>query len=106
MDQPPGQYTLKIDVTDRVAGVTRAVTRTYPIVPKEFALVRLAVPCHPEAKVPVGFLPTSKLSWIHFTAVGFGRDGATKQPNLMVTMQVLDDKGQAVLAKPSSGTIN
>ncbi len=43
LDQPAGDYTLKVTVTDRATKASREVTRSYQVLPKAFGLVRLAL---------------------------------------------------------------
>jgi hypothetical protein len=104
LDQPPGDYTVKVTVTDRGSKASKTLTSKFQVLPKGFGLVRLALTGDPEGFVPVPFPATGQTLWINFAAVGFGRQG--DQPNLNVTMRVLDEKGKPTSAKPFVGAVS
>jgi hypothetical protein len=105
LDQEPGAYTVKVSVTDRVAGVTREFTRTCEILPRAFGLVRLTTTNDPEARLPALSFRQGQPGWINFAAVGFGRGKSTGQPHVSVVMRVLDTAGRPVLPQPSRGEV-
>jgi hypothetical protein len=104
--QPPGDYTLKVTVTDRAAGASREISRTYQLLPKGFGLVQLTTTADRHGATPVAALTKGKPAWINFAAVGFGRDKDKGQPHVHVVMKVLDEEKQPVLREPASGAIN
>src|SRR5262249_13865129 len=86
----PGEYTLKVEVTDRIANKSETLTRKFEVLPKAFGLVRLhmtfaqgPVPAPPVAVVGQSF-------FINCAAVHFQRDKESKQPNVVVEMNILD----------------
>src|SRR5262249_43173910 len=54
-DQPPGDYTVKVAVTDRVSKASKTLTQTYQVLPKGFGLVRLATTVDPGGQFPLPF---------------------------------------------------
>jgi hypothetical protein len=105
LDEPPGDYKVKITVTDLASKATGTLTRPYKVLRPGFGLVRLTTTVDPEEKIPAPFLGEGQSLWINFVAVGFGRDKDKEQPNLAVMLRVRDEDGKATLAKPDSGTV-
>src|SRR5262249_1025221 len=83
-----------------------SLTRSLKVVPKDFALVRGTISVDTDAKYPTAVFASGQGAWVHCGAVGFGRGGADKQPNVVFEMRVLDETGRPTLAKPVSYTIN
>jgi hypothetical protein len=106
MDQPAGDYTAKITVTDRVSKVSKTLTRAYQVLPKAFGLVRLAATQDPDGQYPLPCPVEGQPLWVNFVAVGFGRVQGNGQPNLTVTLNVLDESGKPTMAKPFVGEVN
>jgi hypothetical protein len=103
---PPGKYDLKVTITDRTAGTTTSVTRSYEILPPEFGIVRISLTKDREGKHFAAAFSPGRPGWINFTAVGFGRDKASGQPHINATMRILDQDRRDVFSKPFSGSIN
>ena len=81
--------------------------RKIEVLPKAFGLIQVGTTADREGSMawsPVGVVGDS--IYLNFTAVGFARDGKTKQPNVKVEMRVLDDKGQAAKGAKMIGTAN
>ena len=100
-DQPPGEYTLSLTVTDKASNASQKLTRKFEVLPKAFGLVQLITTIDPQmsrAVPPMGVV--GEFRFVNVAAVGFERDTATKQPNLLVEMRVLDESGKPV-SKPS-----
>jgi hypothetical protein len=106
LDAPAGNYTVKLTVTDRAAQATQELTRTYQLLPKAFGIVRLTTTNDSDGQTPAPFFQAGKSGWINLTVVGFARDKAKSQPNVTVTLRVLDAKGRPALAKPQTGEVN
>jgi hypothetical protein len=106
LDQPPGEYTVKVTVKDRAAGTTKEFTKTFQVLPKGFGLVRVALTGDAEGHVPATALGEGQTVWINFAAVGFGRDGDKGRPNLKVALRVLGEDGRPTLAKAFTGEVN
>jgi hypothetical protein len=107
LDQPEGDYTLKVDVKDEAAGTSKSLTSKFTVAKKDFGLVRLNTTYDGEGKFPAppGGVVGQSL-WVNFLAVGFKRDdNKQKQPNVHVEMVVKDDKGKETVEKPFSGEV-
>ncbi len=103
-DMEPGEYTLKVTVTDSRAKASQQLLRKFEVLPKDFALVRLHTTVDPNGQFPIqpsGLV--GEFRWINFVAVGFERDENTKQPNVAVEMNILDENGKPVRDKPITG---
>lgn len=106
-DQPAGELTIKVNVTDRSSNAKAELTRKVEVGAKEFALVRLSTAADPgnhTSVAPIG-APGQSL-FVHFVAVGFSRDASKKQPSIAVEMRVLDASGKPTLAKPFTGEVS
>ncbi len=105
-DQPAGEYTLKVTVSDRAAKTNQTLTRKFEVLPKKFGLVRFNVTHDSGGQLPAPAIGVAGQSvWVHFMALGFDRDPKTKQPNLSVTMRVLDERGNPTTGKPLTGQV-
>jgi hypothetical protein len=105
-DQPAGEYTVKVTVTDRVSKALQSLSRTYEVLPKGFGLVRLATTNDPNGQFSLPFPAEGQSLWVNFVVVGFGRDQGKGQPNLSVALKVLDESGKPTMAKPFTGEVN
>jgi hypothetical protein len=103
---PAGEYGFKIHVKDLSSGQAQSTSRNVKVLPKDFALVQAAVTSDVEARFPAVVLGCGQGVWVHCSAVGFERDRAGKQPNLVFEIRVLDEGGKAVCTKPTTNTIN
>jgi hypothetical protein len=104
-EQPAGSYVLKVTVTDRSTKASQTLTHPYQVLPKGFGLVRLYASQDPQGRYPAPFVGDGEELWISFSAVGFGRD-ANGQPNLNVSLRLIDENGQPTLAQPYTGEVN
>jgi hypothetical protein len=104
MDQPAGKYNVKVTVTDRSTKASQSISAAYEVLEKGFGIVNLKTSADPEGNVAMPFPAEGQSLWINFAAVGFGRD--KDQPNLNVTMRVLDENGKPTLEKPFTGEVN
>jgi len=112
LNMPPGPYTLKVTVIDRaIKGTkegTKELTQKFEVAPATFGLVRLTTFLDEKGLTPAPMIGVpGQFIHVNFVAVGFMRDKAKKQPNLLVEMQVFDDAtGKATLVKPFSGKVD
>lgn len=101
---PAGKYTVKVTVADKASNKKGELTRSFEVLPKDFGLVRVYTSMLSRDLLPSGtILLPGHMIYINFSAVGFARDATTKQPNIAVTMKVLDADGKPTLPKPFSG---
>jgi hypothetical protein len=106
VEQPPGEYAMKVTVTDRASNTTQELTHKFTVLKPDFAVCRLRTSSDKDGTVPVPALGEGQTIWINFGIVGFGRDAGTKQPNVQFEFNVLDDGGKATMAKPYGTIIN
>lgn len=105
-DQPAGQYTLKITLVDRGNSATKTADFPFEVLPKGFAIVRVKTSADPDGDVPTPHVGVGQALFVHFSAVEFMRDPATRQPNLKAELRILDDTGSPTLPNPVSGTLD
>jgi hypothetical protein len=105
-DQPPGEYTVKVTVTDEVAKASKTLTHKFELGKKDFGMVRLQTTYDDQGMfaAPPRGVPGQSL-WFNFLVVGFDR-GSSKQPDVHVEMVVLDDKDKETVKKPFAGDVN
>jgi hypothetical protein len=108
LDTPPGEYTVKITVTDQNAKNSAVHERKFTVLPLTFGLVRVGTSYDQAGNLPAPMMGVpGQFLHVTFVTVGFERDKSkTKQPNLTVELNVLDEKNKPVLPKPESGTVN
>jgi hypothetical protein len=106
LDQPPGEYTVRVTVTDRASKQSQVLERKFQVLDKGFGIVRLMASTDPEGRLPASIFEVGGGLSVGASVVGFERDKATGQPNVNVELQILDDKGKPTLAKPFVGAIN
>lgn len=104
LDQPPGEYTVKLIVTDDGQHASKEVTKTYEVVSKQFGLVRVGVDGDATTKAVDPSFHTDRPGRINFSAVGFGH-GPGGQPDVRVVMTVQQD-GRPALDQPNVGVLD
>jgi hypothetical protein len=104
MDDPPGQYTAKMTVTDLSTKASKSISGNFEVLPKAFGIANVSTTLDSEMHAPAPFLGTGQSLWVNFHAIGFERAGG--QPNLSVEMKVLDENGKPTLKKPFTGEVN
>jgi hypothetical protein len=105
LEQPAGEYTLKLTVTDRANNKTATFTHKAEIGERGFGLVRFSTTRDQQGNFHVSVPACGDAMWLQFGVIGFERDKTSKQPNVNVELQVLDDKNKPV-GKPQSGVVN
>jgi hypothetical protein len=102
LEQPPGQYTLKVTVTDLANKASKTLERKFEVKPKDFGVVAVYTSADPQGQYPA---PTtgvvSQSVWVQFGVVGFARDPKTKQPNVTVEMLTVDEQGKPTVPQPN-----
>jgi hypothetical protein len=89
-DQPPGNYVLKLTVTDHVTKKKAEYTKKFKVLKKAFGFTRIQAPV--ANLVGPGF-------GMNFTVVGFQRD-SKKYPRVTVSLLILDEDGKSTLIRP------
>jgi hypothetical protein len=108
LDQPPGEYTVNVKVTDPATKLMGSLTRKFEILPRGFGIVRPQASYDPDGFI---FAPlqgeAGQRLYLNFAIVGFGRTQAPKnQPDVAVDMRILDAEGKPTLPKPLPGRVN
>jgi len=102
LDQMPGEYVLKVTVTDTVTKTAKTLDRKFTVAPKEFGIVAVYLSVDERGQIPS---PTTGVVgqslFVQFGIVGFGRDVVKKQPNVSIEMQPLDEAGKPTISKPN-----
>jgi hypothetical protein len=104
LEQPAGDYTLKVTAKDKGSGKSATISYPYTVLPKAFGIVRLKTTYDQDAFLPAPLLGDGQSVYVTFGVVGFNRDSAKKQPKLALQLRVLDEAGQAT-AKPLTGEV-
>lgn len=103
-DQLPGEYTVRVAVTDRVSKQEKTIERKFEVLKPDFGLVQVGLSIDSDMQMPAPAVGVAgQFVYVNFAAVGFERDKAKKQPNVAAEMRVLDDSGQPVLSNPFKG---
>ena len=102
LEQAPGQYTLKVTVTDQATKTSRVLERKFEVKPRDFGLVAVYTSVDPQGQFPA---PTTGVVgqsvFVQFGVVGFARDAKTKQPNVVIEMVPVDEQGKPTLQQPN-----
>ncbi len=106
LQSPPGVYNVTVTVVDLPSKRSQQLKRTLEVLPKDFALVRVKTTSDQEGQLPVAVPGAGEGLWITFGAVGFGRGGDGKQPDLTFEMRILDENGKPTRAKPFAVQVN
>jgi hypothetical protein len=107
LESTPGKYSFKVTITDTATKKSATVEHKFEVLPKGFGLVHVGTSADRAGDIP--FSPVGVVGdslYMNFSAVGFERDAKTKQPNIKVSMRVLDEKGQPVKGAKMSGEAN
>ena len=107
LDAKPGKVAWKVTVVDRATKKSASLAGAGKILPADFGIVQVGLFADADLRVPmsaVGVVGDS--AYLQLSAVGFERDKDKKQPDLQVSMRILDDKGQPTLAKLIVGKFN
>ena len=106
LNQPPGDYTLRVTVTDRAAKTSKELVQKFTVMSPAFGIVRLTTSLDEKDQLPAPMIGVpGQLVYVNFATVGFGRN-AKKQPSMSLTMTVLDEKGKPTLTKPATGEVD
>jgi hypothetical protein len=107
LDAKPGKVEWKITVVDRATKKSTSVSGAGKILPADFGIVQVGLFADSELRVPMSAVAVvGDSAYLQLSAAHFMRDKDKKQPNLEVSMRILDEKGQPTLAKPIVGKIN
>lgn len=101
LDHPAGTYTCKLTVTDTKTKATGSLSLKFEVAKKDFGVVAVRTSYDERCALSA---PTTgqvgQLIYVHFSIASFERDPKTKQPNVEIVCQILDDKNAPLLATP------
>jgi len=106
-DTKPGDYKLKVTVTDRLAKATKELTYPFKVAPPTLGFVQcnLAYPDQGYRPAPP-VAAAGQTYWVNFAVVGFDLEKTKMQPQFSVEMRVLDAAGKPTLSKPATGGVD
>ena len=100
LDQPPGEYNLKVTVVDLANKATKAIDQTFTVLPRDFGIVAVYTSIDEQGVVPAPTtLVIGQQVYIQFAVVGMQR-GANKQPSISMEMLPFDEGGNPTMPKP------
>ena len=105
LDQDAGAYSCKITVTDPTTKASNSLSVKFEVLKRDFGIVAVFTSYDERGALSA---PTSGIVgqtiFIQLSVASFERNPKTKQPNIEFLFEVLDEKGQATLAKPRKET--
>jgi hypothetical protein len=107
LDQEAGEYTCKVTVTDSASKASNSLTTKFQVLKRDFGVVSVYTSYDGGGAISApttGFVGQSL--FIQFAVASFQRDPKTKQPNVELEYNVLDEKGQPLLAQPKKHTVD
>jgi hypothetical protein len=105
LQQPPGEYTMKVTVTDRASGKSQTLSRNFTVLQPDFGIVKASISSDPDGLHRTVVPGAGEGLWVHFGVLGFNRDNGTKQPDVSVQLRILDESGKATQTKPLMATV-
>lgn len=107
LDAKPGAVDWKVTIKDRHSKQSVVATGTGKILAADFGLVQVGLFADIDGRAPISAVAVvGDSAYLQFSTVSFARDKDTKQPNVQVSLRILDEKGQPTMAKPLTGKIN
>lgn len=105
-DMAPGDYTLKVTVTDRATRVSKFFEKKFEVLRPTFGLIQLKMAYDRDGQTPAPHIGVAGQSfWVNFNAVNFER-GGDKNPSIDFEMRVFDERGKPTLDTPIGGGIS
>jgi hypothetical protein len=101
----PGEYTMKVIVTDLATNKSETLTHKFTVIAEEFGLVRLSSSYDPDGKISAPPLAVAGQSvWVNVFVGGFQRD-TKKQPNISLELQIYGEDKKPTFEKPQNSPI-
>jgi hypothetical protein len=100
----PGQYVMKVTVTDRVGKGAATVEREFEVLRPRLGFVRVGLSYGAEHPAPAVAVPGQTL-FLNFGLVGFALDKVSKRPDMTLELRVVDEKGKPTTSKPFRGDV-
>jgi hypothetical protein len=106
LETKPGPVHWKITVKDGTTDKSTELKGTGKVLPLDFGLVHVGTYADVEEHVPVPPIGVVGSNiYLGFGVLGYGR-GKDKQPDINVTLRILDDKGKPTFAKALTGRVH
>lgn len=105
LDQPDGKYTVKVTATEMKTKAKASLVQEFNLSKAELGIVRIRTTADRDEKVPISGFSVGESVWINMSIIGFARDKA-KQPNLKISMVILDSTGKPTVEKPPVAEIS
>jgi hypothetical protein len=103
LDVPPGEYTLKVTVTDLSSKNTQTLTRKFEVLSRRFGMVRLGFAYDNVASAPpVGVVGQTLI--VQFTAVEVTFNDKNKS-DLTAEAAIVDEAGKPTLSQPMQARV-
>lgn len=104
-DQPDGKYTVKVTATEKKTKAVASVVQDFFLEKGDLGIVRIRTTADRDEKVPTAIFSTGEDMWLNLSIVGFARD-KSMQPNLKVSMEIIDFNGKPTVQKPPVAEIS
>lgn len=101
LDTEPGNYTCQVTATDTKTKATNSLSIKFEVLKRDFGIVAVFTSYDAGGVLPAppgGVVGQSVYIWSSIPS--FRRDDKTKQPNVLIEYQILDQKGTPILEKP------
>lgn len=105
VDQPDGKYTVKVTATEKKTKASASFVQEFILTKTELAIVRIRTTADRDEKVPIAAFSVGESAWLNMSVIGFARD-KSKQPNLKISMIILDSTGKPTVQKPPVAEIS
>lgn len=106
LKQAPGQYRLKVAITDMQSKKEGTFTRDFTVEKLDFGLVRLQLSYDRFGQLAAPAAgAVGQTLYLNAVAVGYKPDPKTLQAALQFELSVLDEAGKPALAKPLTGEV-
>jgi hypothetical protein len=104
-DQPVGTYTVKVTAKDKKSNATATFSKDFELVKGDLGIVQVRTTADQAGTVPTSVFATGESLWLNFGVVGFQR-GASKQPNLKISLEIFDSNGKKTVTKTPVAEVN
>ncbi|MSR32192.1 MAG: hypothetical protein EXR99_11865 [Gemmataceae bacterium] len=106
LEQPAGKYTVKVTARDKKSNASASFTRDFSVVKRGFNIVQVHTTADREGRVPTAIFATGESLWMNLALVDFERNSSTKQPNIRISLEILDSNGKPTVKKGPVALIN
>jgi hypothetical protein len=101
MDLEAGECTLRLVVTDEASKAQYALVRKFEVLKRDFGIAAVFASQDEAGSIPAATTGVvGAMIFIRYGVVNFTRDPNTKQPNVVVEITTLDDKGAPTVKEP------